>query len=130
MNVESLVEQARRAAEKAYAPYSGFRVGAIVVVEDGSTYTGANVENSAYGSTICAEGSAISSAVAAGVRKIDTVVVACIDAHDVDGAYPCGNCRQLMNEFRVGTVVLTTGSGEVRTHSMPELLPYGFRLGE
>ncbi len=75
-----LYERAREAAGAAYAPYSGFHVGAAVVADDGRIFTGCNVENAAYGSAICAEGNAISSAVAAGVRKIDIVVVACLDA--------------------------------------------------
>ncbi len=128
MNASGPAEVARAAATRAYAPYSSFRVGAVVIADDGSAYSGANVENAAYGSAICAEGAAISHAVASGVRKIETVAVACIDAPTVDDAYPCGNCRQLMNEFGVETVLVTTGSGEVRSHTLAELLPHGFRL--
>ncbi len=128
MSTADPIDVAREAALRAYAPYSGFRVGAVVIADDGTRYSGANVENAAYGSAICAEGSAISHAVASGVRKIDSVAVACIDAPTVDDAYPCGNCRQLMNEFGVETVLVTAGSGEVRSHTMTELLPYGFRL--
>jgi len=80
MTDAELIAKARDAAQHAYAPFSHFRVGAVVVAADGTQYTGANVENSAYGSGICAEGSAITRAVSAGVRKIDTVAVACIDA--------------------------------------------------
>ena len=128
MSTTELAESARSAAENAYAPYSGFRVGAVVVADDGTAYTGANVENAAYGSAICAEGSAISSAASAGVRKLSVVAVACIDAESPDDAYPCGNCRQLMNEFRVERVIVATDSGEVREHSLEDLLPFGFRL--
>ena len=105
MNPEELIGMARKAADNAYAPFSRFRVGAVVVAPDGTMYTGANVENSAYGSGICAEGSAISHAVSSGVRTIDTVAVSCIDATEEPG-YPCGNCRQLMVEFRVGRVIV------------------------
>lgn len=128
MNIEDLVESAREAALNAYAPYSGFRVGAAVVAEDGTIYTGANVENAAYGSAICAEGSAISHAVSSGARKLSTVAVACVDASSVDDSYPCGNCRQLMNEFGVEKVIVTAGTGNVREHSLEDLLPHGFRL--
>jgi cytidine deaminase len=124
-DVEELIGRARRAAEQAYAPYSGFRVGAVAVAADGSRFTGANVENSAYGATICAEGNAISSAVAAGAREIDTVAVACIDAED--GGYPCGNCRQLMVEFGVRRVIVDAPGGP-RVHRLEELIPYGFRF--
>ena len=76
MTDAELIAEARAAAEKAYAPFSSYRVGAVVVADDGTRYTGANVENSAYGSAICAEATAIAHAVASGVRKIDTVAVA------------------------------------------------------
>lgn len=128
MSTSELVEGARKAAERAHAPYSAFRVGSVVIAADGAQYAGANVENAAYGSAICAEGAAISHAVSSGARKISTVVVACIDADSVDDAYPCGNCRQLMNEFGVEKVIVTGGSGEVREHTLEELLPHGFKL--
>ena len=128
MSSVDLVESAREAALNAYAPYSNFRVGAAVVADDGTVYTGANVENAAYGSAICAEGSAISHAASSGVRKLTTVAVACVDATSVDDAYPCGNCRQLMNEFGVEKVIVTASAGDVREHSLDDLLPHGFRL--
>jgi cytidine deaminase len=126
---DSLVARARRAAENAYAPSSGFRVGAVVVDADGETFEAANIENAAYPSSSCAEANAVAAAASAGARDIDTVVVACIDATDVDGAYPCGRCRQIMSEFDVKRVVVTGGEGsEVREHTLDELLPYRFSL--
>lgn len=123
MNTGDLVAEARTAAANAHAPYSGFRVGAVAVAEDGSHYVGANVENAAYGSTICAEASAISAAVTAGARKIDTVVVTCLD---VEGPfYPCGNCRQLMAEFGVERVVVDGPDGPLE-HTLAEILPHAF----
>lgn len=125
----SLAELARRAAQDAYAPYSGFRVGAVVVGSDGETFTGANVENAAYPVSNCAEATAINYAVSQGLRSIEKVVVACIDADDVDGAYPCGRCRQIMSEFDVERVVVTAGKGsEIREHTLDELLPHRFDL--
>lgn len=120
---DELFEKARQAAVNAYAPYSKFHVGAVVVADDGRVFTGCNVENAAYGSGICAEGNAISSAAAAGVRKIDKVVIACPDAGE---CYPCGNCRQLMREFSVDIVIVQDGSGLLRTHSFDEILPHAF----
>lgn len=120
-----LLALAEETAQNAYAPFSHFRVGAVVVAADGSTHTGANVENSAYGSGICAEAAAIVRAVSAGVRKIDTVAVACIDAEDA--GYPCGNCRQLMVEFDVDRVVVAAPEGP-RVHPLEELIPHGFKL--
>ena len=122
-DILDLYAKAREAAANSYAPYSNFHVGAVVVADDGRIFVGCNVENAAYGSAICAEGNAISTAAAAGVRKIDTVVVACLDAGE---CYPCGNCRQLMREFAVDEVVVQDGSGSLRTHHFSEILPHSF----
>lgn len=124
-----LVALAREAAVNAYAPYSRFRVGAVVLSSDGLTYAAANVENAAYPATNCAEAIAVGRAVSEGVRKIDAVAVACIDASSVAGAYPCGRCRQIMSEFGVDTIHVTAGSGsKVNTHTLDELLPFRFDL--
>ncbi|HEX9847012.1 MAG TPA: cytidine deaminase [Acidimicrobiia bacterium] len=129
MNIDELVESARAAAEESYSPYSNFRVGAVVVGADGQVFTGANVENAAYPASSCAEATAINTAVAQGLRSIDTVAVACIDAVDTDGAYPCGRCRQIMSEFDVQRVVVTAAEGsDVREHTLDELLPHRFGL--
>lgn len=126
MNDLELIAEARRVAENAYAPYSGFRVGAVVVDADGHRYTGANVENSAYPSTVCAEAAAIAAAASAGARRIGTVAVACIDADE--RGYPCGNCRQMMVEFGVERVLVDGPDGFVE-HLLEELIPFGFRFG-
>jgi cytidine deaminase len=127
VNRDELVAAARGAAENSYSPYSRFRVGAVVVGEGGEVFTGANIENAAYPSSNCGEATAIHTAVAAGVRKIDTLAVACIDATDVQGAYPCGRCRQIMSEFGVDTVLVAAGEGsEIREHTLDELLPHRF----
>ncbi|MEX1092564.1 MAG: cytidine deaminase [Acidimicrobiia bacterium] len=129
MTDHELLSGAREAAELAYVPYSNFRVGAVVVADDGRVFTGANIENASYPVSSCAEATAINTAAAAGVRKIDTVAVACIDANDVEGAYPCGRCRQIMSEFDVEKVIVTAGEGsEVREHTLDELLPHRFKL--
>jgi cytidine deaminase len=129
VNREELVAAARAAADNSYSPYSNFRVGAVAVADDGRVYTGANIENAAYPSSNCGEATAIHTAVADGVRKIDTLVVACIDATDVQGAYPCGRCRQIMAEFGVDTVIVAGGEGsEIREHTLDDLLPNRFTL--
>ena len=129
MSPEELVAVASASAEKSYSPYSRFRVGAVIVSVDGEMFTGANVENAAYPSSSCAEATAINTAVAQGVREIETVAVACIDAKDVDGAYPCGRCRQIMSEFGVKKVIVAAGEGpEIREHTLDHLLPYQFEL--
>lgn len=123
MTNAELLEAAAEAATRSYSPYSSFRVGAAVVAADGTVYTGANVENAAYGSSVCAEASAISRAVSAGVRKIDVVAAVCLDG---EFCSPCGNCRQLMQEFFVETVVLHGSDGEPVAVPLSELLPLSF----
>lgn len=131
MDLDGLLSEAATVAEAAYAPYSRFRVGAVVVADDGRRFEGVNVENAAYGSAICAEANAITTAVAAGVRAIDTVAVACLDT---DGeCQPCGNCRQMMREFGVKTVIVHNEGGEPEAIPFDELLPRSFgpdSLGE
>lgn len=129
MDAQELAATARIAAEGAYSPYSKFRVGAVVVGSAGEVFTGANIENAAFPSGSCAEATAVDNAVSHGVRDIAVVAVACIDATDVDGAYPCGKCRQVMSEFDVPRIVVTAGEGsEIREHTIDELLPYRFKL--
>lgn len=124
-----LVALAREAAEKAYAPYSKFRVGAVALGSDGLTYAAANVENAAFPATNCAEAVAIGYAVSQGVRKIDQIAVACIDAPTQAAAYPCGQCRQIMSEFGVDEVHVTAGSGsKIASHTLDDLLPHRFKL--
>ena len=129
MTPEELVDIARAAAENAYVPYSKFRVGAVVVGEGGETFLGANIENASYPVSSCAEATAINTVAAQGVRKIDTIAVVCLDAEDVESAYPCGRCRQIMSEFDVDTIYVSAGPGsEIRTHTLDELLPHRFVL--
>jgi len=120
---EMLLARARAAAQDAYAPYSRFRVGAVVVAEDGRLFTGANVENAAYGSSVCAEANAITTAVAAGARKLATLAVACLDG---PGCFPCGNCRQLMREFGVERVVVEEPGAGALVVDLADLLPRAF----
>ncbi len=125
---DELVAAAREAALSAYAPYSGFRVGAAVLAEDGTVFTGANVENASYPVSSCAEATAVAHAASQGMRRIIATAVACIDADSIEGAYPCGRCRQILSEFDTEDVYVTTATGEVRTHTLDELLPHGFKL--
>ncbi len=118
-----LLVAARAAAEFAYAPYSKFRVGAVALAADGTVYTGANVENAAYGSTLCAEAVAIGHAVASGARKLEAVAAVCLDG---PGCTPCGECRQRMREFAVERVVTEGPGGAPRVRSLTEMLPDSF----
>lgn len=124
-----LLRRARSAAERAYAPYSRFLVGAAVEADDGSLHEGANIENASYGLTICAERAAIFSAVAAGHRRFRRIAVTCQigPASRIDERTPCGPCRQVMAEFMAPDAeVLIDGVGSFR---LEELLPLAFRLG-
>jgi cytidine deaminase len=125
---DRLVLLARAAAERAYVPYSRFRVGAAAEV-DGQIYPGCNVENASYGLTVCAERIALFSAVAAGHRRVPRLAVSCVDAGPelgANGRMPCGACRQVMAELMgLDGEVLVDG---VRAYRVSELLPDAFTL--
>ena len=118
-----LIAAALRARGHAYAPYSKYAVGAALLAESGEIYLGANVENSVYSLTICAERSAVFGAVSKGERKFAAIVVA-----TDNGGSPCGSCRQVMSEFGLDTMVLMVNSdGEViHEATVRELLPISF----
>jgi cytidine deaminase len=125
-DLETLIVRAREAAQRAYAPYSNFRVGAAVEDAEGSTYVGCNVENASYGLSVCAERNAIFSAVAAGARRpFAALAVSCIDAAE-GGCSPCGACRQVIAEhLRPDAHVQVDGLGRF---TPADLLPHGFSL--
>jgi cytidine deaminase len=119
-----LTERAMAAMERAYAPYSGFRVGAALLASDGSITEGCNVENASYPAGICAERAAIASAIARGVRDFSTIVIATEAERPTP---PCGICRQVMMEFapRLEVVSVTRGGANARW-TMSDLLPEAF----
>ena len=116
------IRLAREAAKNAYAPYSGFTVGAVAVGASGTLYPAANVENAAFPSSVCAEANAVTTAVAAGERRVVAVYVSCLGA---PACTPCGNCRQIMREFGVTRVVLDGPDGP-EALDLEELLPRSF----
>ncbi|MGI9647789.1 MAG: cytidine deaminase [Acidimicrobiia bacterium] len=123
MTDQELLQAALAASENAYVPYSRLRVGAVVVAGSGEVYSGANVENAAYPSTLCAEAVAIGHAVASGERTIDTVAVI---SPDLGSIYPCGQCRQRMAEFSAARVIVEDADGAPIAHSLEEILPGRF----
>ena len=122
----ALLAFAREVKEKAYAPYSEFKVGAAVYA-GGEIYQGVNVENAAYGTTLCAERAALSAAITDGQTEIDAVaVVGDSEAPTV----PCGSCRQALAEFNPEMRVIMGGhTDEVKVMSLDELLPEAFVRG-
>jgi cytidine deaminase len=118
---QQLVAQAIVVAGRAYAPYSKFQVGAVLVGKDGRTFAGCNVENISFGLTICAERSAVFAAVAAGCREFTQIVIV---ADTEVPASPCGACRQVLAEFHPDLeVVLANFRGQSETFHLSELLP-------
>ena len=123
---DTLLRAAREAMQRAYAPYSKFLVGAAVLTDGGNIHAGCNVENASYGLTICAERSAIFTAVAAeGTLKIRAIAVT--NAAGV-ACSPCGACRQVIFEFGPDALVIFQGSKGVESARASELLPAGFTL--
>lgn len=120
---DRLIAAAKASRSRAYAPYSKFRVGAAVLTEDGSIFTGANIENASYPVSHCAERVAIHKAVSEGHRRLRTVAVV---ADGDEPAMPCGACRQVMAEFGVRRVIVATPRGRRRVRTLRALLPEPF----
>ena len=111
INLEGLFEEAQKAADFAYVPYSNFRVGAALLTDDGTVITGCNVENRSFGLTICAERSAVVKAVSLGYRSFRALAISTPDLQSPVG--PCGACRQVLSEFmNPSAPVLFSGSGK------------------
>ena len=122
MNHTDLVAMAIEARERAYAPYSRFKVGAALLTTSGHVYTGCNIENVAYGPTVCAERTAIFKAVSEGERQFEVIAVA-----TRTGITPCGVCRQVMREFAPDiTILIATLGGNFRITTLRDLLPDAF----
>lgn len=122
---EMLMAEAEKARARAYAPYSGFSVGAALLFEDGSVVSGCNVENASYSLSICAERNAMTTAVAMGLTRPTAAAVA-----GPDGVFcpPCGACRQFLAEFNGAMPVVIKDARGFRIIALDELLPSGFSL--
>ena len=129
MTPETLIELAKEAMTHSYSPYSGFKVGAALLCADGTVYQGCNIENASYGPTICAERTAIFKAVYDGRRDFTAIAVCGGKDGNITGFFPpCGVCRQVMSEFcNPDFLIYMVGpDGAYETHSMAEILPFGF----
>jgi cytidine deaminase len=125
------LEEAMKARNKAYTPYSNFKVGAAIELKDGTFIHGANIENASYGLTNCAERSAIYSLISQGYQTKDIVSMTII-ANDHGPVSPCGACRQVMHELLPKKTIITLANtkGMTQITSTEELLPFGFVLDE
>lgn len=121
-----LLRRANLAKENAYSPYSGFKVGATILTKDGKTIDGCNVENAVYGSTMCAERTAIYKAVSMGYKPGDFEAIAI--ASSGDNFSPCGSCRQVINEFGEDIDLIFEWDGDLVVDSLKDILPYNFIL--
>ena len=129
MDIETLILEARAARDRAYAPYSAFRVGAAVLARSGRVFRGTNVENGSYGLCMCAERVALFAAIADGCHRGDFTHLAIIGDTEEPLA-PCGACRQVMMELGGGQLIVVEANlrSSVRQHTMDELLPAAFAL--
>lgn len=128
-DITELRDQAIKASNQAYAPYSGIYVGAALLASDGNIYLGCNVENASYGLTICAERSAVSAAMQAISSKRDQMVRAIyIVNNKVPEIPPCGACRQVLFEFGKGGIVYFDGKKGMKKMLIDKILPEAFRL--
>ncbi len=121
--MDELIMAAKQARERAYTPYSQFKVGAAVLGESGRIYSGCNIENASYGLTNCAERTAVFKAVSEGEKTLSVLAVV---ADTFRPVAPCGACRQVMAEFNIQKIVLCNLKGDRLEMTMKELLPMSF----
>ncbi len=119
-----IIKLAQQAKEHAYAPYSGFRVGACIAAKNGRLYTGCNIENASYGATVCAERTAVFKAISEGENEFEAIALASDATRFI---LPCGICRQVLSEFSLNILVISSAnSNEYKIFSLEELLPGAF----
>ena len=124
LDPESVMEAARAAASRAYAPYSNFQVGAAILTGGGTIHSGANVENASYGLSICAEHNAVAMMAAAAPEDREIELVA-VFSPNASPCFPCGACRQVLREFGCKEVVVETGRG-IQRYPFEQILPNSF----
>ena len=126
MENEILISYAKKAMGNAYAPYSGFSVGAALLTTEGEIFTGCNVENASFGATICAERCAAMKAISEGYTSFEKVAIV---SSSGDYTYPCGICRQFLAEFmEEGMIILCNEEGTIKEYTLEKLIPYAFNL--
>lgn len=123
MTNEKLIEMAYEATKRSYAPYSNFKVGAAILTEEGKVFTGCNIECASFGGTNCAERTAIFKAISEGYNKF--VKIAVVSEGEIF-TYPCGICRQVLNEFAPDIDIILDNHGTLNVINLKEMLPYSF----
>ena len=127
MIIDELIAKAKEARDSAYAPYSGFKVGAALLGKSGTIYTGANVENASYGLTVCAERLAVFKAVTSGEKTFESIA---ISGSGPGYIYPCGACLQVLAEFSPEmNVIITDEKNSYKEYNLSAMLPQIFSLG-
>ncbi len=131
MENKKLIELAKQAAQRAYAPYSKFKVGAALLARSGKVYCGCNIENSSFGATNCAERTAVFNAVSDGEKAFEKIAV--VGERDGDFSelcFPCGICRQVLSEFcdKDFQIILCDSKDEIKVLTLVELIPHSFSL--
>ena len=132
MENRELIKLALEARENSYSPYSGFKVGAALLTKSGKVYTGCNIENAAFGSTVCAERTAIFKAVSEGEREFEKIAIAGGKGEMPDSyAFPCGVCRQVMAEFcgPEFEIITAVSADDYVIKTLKEMLPDSFNPG-
>lgn len=123
METKELIKMALESQKKAYVPYSKFHVGAALITEDNTLFTGCNIEIASYSPTICAERTAIFKAISEGHRKIKKIAI----VGDSESTFPCGVCRQVIREFgRDAKIIIANSEEDYREFTLDELLPHSF----
>jgi len=126
--IDQMFQLTREAKDRAYAPYSKFKVGVALLGKNGKIYTGCNVENASHGLSVCAERAAVFKAVSDGEQAFDTIAILSDTENPIT---PCGACRQVLAEFNPNLkVVMVTTSGKQKSRSLSELLPDAFQISK
>ncbi len=123
MNKTRLITMAMQARENAYAPYSGFKVGAALLTKAGTVYGGCNIENASYGLTVCAERTAVYKAVSEGERVFQAIAVI---GGEQTYAYPCGACLQVLREFGNLLIITAISVDAYQEQMLYDMIPFGF----
>jgi len=121
--IEELISLAKKASINAYAPYSGFNVGAALLTKSGKIFTGSNIENASYGATVCAERVAIFKAVSENEKEFEGIAIY-TDSDKL--SFPCGICRQVMSEFSKDLIIILSNEKDRKIYTLKEILPYPF----